>query len=64
MDIDIHRVLERQYNIIFKKVKSIPFHPLRRPFILIAKKVQYSLRWKSTNRPKINTERCKQTFIN
>ena len=47
-----YSLLERQYNNIFKKVKSIQFHPFGRPFTLIANKVKYSLRCKSMAVPK------------
>ena len=61
--IDIHQLLEKQDKRIFNKVSSMHSHPLR-PLIPKAKKTQYCLRSKSAVRPPINTDRCKQTYIN
>ena len=61
--IDIHQFLEKENKRISNKVSSMHFHPLR-PLIPKAKKIQYCLRSKSAVCPPINTDRCKQTYIN
>ena len=49
---------------LFKNVKQRDNHPLKVCLLQEKKNVTYNLRRKSCERPKINTERYKNTFIN
>ena len=57
-------LLQKQDKAIFKKVKQRDNHPLKVCLPQEKNNLTYNLRRKSCQRPKINTERCKNTFVN
>ena len=58
---DIRQILTKQDTRIFNKVKKIENHPLNIPK---HQETSYNLRSKHIPRPKVNTERFKNCFIN
>ena len=62
--LNIRSSLQRQDKAIFKKVKQRDNHPLKMCLPQGKNNLTYNLRRKSCQRPKINTERHKNTFVN
>ena len=61
--LSIYQLLEKHEKKIFKKASFRSSHPLHTNLPKI-KQVTYSLRSKSSARPRINANRCKNTFVN
>jgi hypothetical protein len=61
--INIFKLLERQDRNIKKKVSNSEFHPLL-SIMPRLKSTKYNLRNKTSNKPKINTTRFMNSFIN
>ena len=57
-------VLQKQDKAIFQKAKQHDNHPLKVCLPQEKNNLTYNLRRKSFQRPKINTERYKNTFVN
>ena len=62
--LNITSLPQKQDKAIFKKVKQRDNHPLKVCLPQEKSNLTYKLRLKSCQRPKINTERYKNTFIN
>ena len=62
--LNIRSLLQKQDKAIFKKVKQRDNHPLKVCLPQEKNNLTYNLRRKSCQRPKINTERYKNTFVN
>ena len=62
--LNIRSLLQKQDKAISKKVKQRDNHPLKVCLPQEKNNLTYKLRLKSCQRPKINTERYKNTFIN
>ena len=62
--LNIRSLLQKQDKAIFKKVKQRDNHPLKVCLPQETNNLTYNLRRKSCQRPKINTERYKNTFVN
>ena len=61
--IDIFNLLEKQDRSVYKKISNTEFHPL----VSIMPRVKYTkyyLRKKSSNKPKVNTNRFMNSYIN
>ena len=61
--IDVHELLEKQDRKTFSKVARLEQHPLRNLFPKY-KKTKYELENRSSYKPKINTDRFKNSYIN
>ena len=62
--LNIRSLLQKQDKAIFQKAKQRVNHPLKVCLPHEKKNLTYNLRRKSFQRPKINTERYKNTFVN
>ena len=62
--LNIRSLLQKQDKAIFKKVKQRDNHPLKVCLPQEKNNLTYNLWRKSCQRPKINTERYKNTFVN
>ena len=62
--LNIRSLLQKQDKAIFQKAKQHDNHPLKVCLPQEKNNLTYNLRRKSFQRPKINTERYKNTFVN
>ena len=62
--LNIRSLLQKQDKAIFQKAKQQDNHPLKVCLPQEKNNSTYNLRSKSCQRPKINTERYKNTFVN
>ena len=62
--LNIRSLLQKQDKAIFQKAKQHDNHPLKVCVPQEKNNLTYNLRRKSFRRPKINTERYKNTFVN
>ena len=62
--LNIRSLLQKQDKAIFQKAKQHDNHPLKVCLLQEKNNLTYNLRRKSFQRPKINTERYKNTFVN
>ena len=62
--LNIRSLLQKQDKAIFQKGKQHDNHPLKVCLPQEKNNLTYNLRRKSFQRPKINTERYKNTFVN
>ena len=62
--LNIRSLLQKQEKAIFQKAKQDDNHPLRVCLPQEKNNITYNLRRKSFQRPKINTKRYKNTFVN
>ena len=62
--LNIRSLLQKQDKAIFKKVEQRDNHPLKVCLPQEKNNLTYNLRRKNCQRPKINTERFKNTFVN
>ena len=62
--LNIRSLLQKRDKVIFKKVKQRDNHPLKVCVPQEKNNLTYNIRRKSWQRPKINTERYKNTFVN
>ena len=61
--VNIYDLLDKQDRQIFDKVKHPEKHPLRNLMPKL-KVTEYNLRHKSSHRPKLNTDRVKNSYFN
>ena len=61
--VNIYDLLDKQDRKIFDKVKHQEKHPLRNLMPKL-KVTEYNLRHKSSHRPKLNTDRVKNSYFN
>ena len=62
--LNIRSLLQKRDKVIFRKVKQRDNHPLKVCVPQEKNNLTYNIRRKSWQRPKINTERYKNTFVN
>ena len=62
--LNIRSLLQKQDKAIFQKAKQHENHPLKVCLLQEKNSLTHNLRHKSFQRPKINTKRYKNTFVN